>query len=92
MLHDVHLPAEPRDLAAERWNARLGLALFAAYASFYAGFVGLAACWPKVMATELAGLNLAIWWGFGLILGAFVLALLYAACCRNPAPTGRNAG
>jgi hypothetical protein len=31
------------------------------------------------------GVNLAIWYGFGLIGGALVLALIYAWLCREPA-------
>jgi hypothetical protein len=32
-----------------------------------------------------AGLNLAVVFGLGLIIGAFVLALVYAWCCKTPA-------
>jgi uncharacterized membrane protein (DUF485 family) len=84
MLHDASLPPEPRDAAAERWNARLGLALFAVYTLGYGAFVLLAAFRPSSMAAEIGGLNAATVWGFGLIAGAFVLALLYAVGCRNP--------
>jgi uncharacterized membrane protein (DUF485 family) len=89
MLHDAPRHVEPRDAAAERWNARWGLLLFAVYALGYGGFVGVAAFRPAAMATEYSGLNLAIWWGFGLIIGAFLLALLYAAGCKTPSHTGR---
>ena len=55
-------------------NARFGLWLFAAYLLIYGGFVGLAAFSPATLeATPLAGVNLAIWYGFGLILAALVL-------------------
>ena len=84
MHHDAPLPPEPRDAAAEAWNARLGLALFAVYSLGYGAFVLLAAFRPATMAAEVGGLNAATVWGFGLIVGAFVLALLYAAGCRNP--------
>jgi uncharacterized membrane protein (DUF485 family) len=59
-------------------NARYGLWLFAAYLLIYGGFVGLAAFSPETMEIlPLAGVNLAIWYGFGLILAALVLALIY---------------
>jgi hypothetical protein len=32
----------------------------------------------------LAGINLAVWSGLGLIVGALVLALVYAVLCRLP--------
>jgi len=66
-------------------NARAGLVLFFIYLAFYAGFMGLAAFAPEAMARPaLAGVNLAITYGMGLILGAFVIAALYmVACARN---------
>jgi uncharacterized membrane protein (DUF485 family) len=64
-------------------NTRLGVFLFAVYLLLYAGFVLLAAFAPATMeSTPLAGVNLAIWYGFGLILAALVLALLYGWACR----------
>ena len=33
--------------------------------------------------TPYAGVNLAIWYGFALIIAAFVLALLYGLLCRT---------
>jgi uncharacterized membrane protein (DUF485 family) len=65
-------------------NARMGLVLFFIYLAFYAGFVLLAAFSPRTMAhAPLAGVNLAIWYGFALIAAALVLALIYGAFCRN---------
>ena len=65
-------------------NSRIGLALFFIYLAFYAGFVLLAAFSPATMQRTLyAGVNLAIWYGFALILAALVLALLYGALCRS---------
>jgi uncharacterized membrane protein (DUF485 family) len=67
-------------------NARLGLALFAVYLVLYGGFVGLAAFSPATLeTTPLAGVNLAIWYGFGLIVAAFILALVYGWACRSSA-------
>jgi len=76
--HDDH----PEISAA---NARAGLVLFFIYLAFYAGFMGLAAFAPEAMGRPaLAGVNLAITYGMGLIIGAFVIAALYmAACARN---------
>ncbi len=64
-------------------NTRLGLALFAIYLVFYGGFVLLAAFSPESLSVlPLAGVNLAIWYGFGLIVAALVLALVYGWACR----------
>jgi len=63
---------------------RIGLVLFAVYVLFYAGFVGLSAFAPQIMSTRpLGGVNLAIDYGMGLIIGAFVLALLYMVLARK---------
>ena len=64
-------------------NTRLGLALFAIYLVFYSGFVLLAAFSPDSLAVlPWAGVNLAIWYGFGLIVAALALALVYGWACR----------
>ncbi len=78
-------PDEPRDPDTERRNARVGLRLFAVYLAFYAAFVLINAFLPAVMDTVLpGGLNVAVASGFGLILGAAVLAVVYARLCRKP--------
>src|SRR4051794_36231866 len=66
-------------------NARAGLALFIVYLAFYAGFMGLAAFAPQAMGRPvLGGVNLAITYGMGLIVGALTIAALYMwACARN---------
>lgn len=59
-------------------QSRLGLVLFFVYLAAYGGFMGLSAFAPHLMAQPaLAGVNLAITYGLGLIAGAVVLALLY---------------
>ncbi len=65
-------------------QARVGLQLFGVYTLIYAGFVGLNAFAPQVMAwTPFGGLNVAILYGMGLIAAAFVLALVYMALCKR---------
>jgi uncharacterized membrane protein (DUF485 family) len=66
-------------------NARAGLVLFFVYLAFYAGFMGLAAFAPQAMGRPvLGGVNLAITYGMGLIVGALVIAAIYMwACARN---------
>lgn len=73
----------------EQRNARVGLILCFAYMLLYGGFVLLNAYWPGTMEnTPLAGVNLAIWYGFALIGTAFVLALIYGWACREQASSG----
>lgn len=65
-------------------NARIGLRLFVVYLLFYVGFVFLNAFSPDVMsATPVAEVNLAILYGFGLIVSAFFLAILYGFLCGD---------
>lgn len=68
----------------ESRNARLGLALFMVYLLLYGGFVLINTFAPQTMEmTPLAGINLAILYGFGLIVAALVLALIYGALCKS---------
>lgn len=68
-------------------NATVGLILFAAYSSMYLCFMILNAFAPQTMEViVVAGLNLAVVYGLGLIVAAFLLALLYAWLCRRPVP------
>jgi uncharacterized membrane protein (DUF485 family) len=85
--HDDH----PEVSAA---NARAGLWLFFIYLAFYAGFMGLATFAPQAMGTPvLAGVNLAITYGVGLIVAALVVAAIYMGFCgRNAKLADREAG
>ena len=70
--------------AERRYNTRLGLILFTIYLFLYVGFVLINALRADLMETiVLWGLNLAIVYGFGLILAAIFLALLFGAMCRS---------
>jgi len=65
-------------------NSRIGLILFFLYLLFYGGFVLINTFSPTTMeATPIAGINVAILYGFGLIVFAFVLALLYGFLCNQ---------
>ena len=60
------------------YNARLGMFLFVVYLVLYGGFVLVNTFSPQTMEqTPWAGVNLAILSGFGLIVAALVLALVY---------------
>lgn len=73
-------------------NARIGLVLFAVYSAIYGGFVLLNAFSPETMEmTPIAGVNLAILYGFGLIIVAFVLAMFYGWLCRGGEPGASKA-
>lgn len=78
----------PDSASPERqFNTRLGLTLFAIYLVLYLGFVLINAFAADRMDTiVLAGLNLAIVYGFALIVFALVLAMIYGVLCRTERP------
>ena len=72
-------PADPRPPFSKP-----GLILFAVYLALYAGFIYLCAFrldWMK--RPGLGGVNHATWYGFSLIVAAFVMALLYMFLARG---------
>ena len=74
-------------------NARAGLWLFAVYLVLYGGFMALSAFFPqKMSAAPFGGINLAVMYGLVLILGAFVLALVYMFLVRRRADDVGEAG
>jgi uncharacterized membrane protein (DUF485 family) len=87
-----HDPQAPR---SDSGQSRLGLALFFVYLLFYGGFVFLSAFAPGSM-EQLGpgGVNLAVLYGFGLILGAVVLSAVYGVLCRtrNTDESGNKGG
>jgi uncharacterized membrane protein (DUF485 family) len=64
--------------AAQSHNARLGIQLFFVYLVLYVAFVLINAFVPDWMQWRpFGGINLALIYGFGLILAALALAFLY---------------
>lgn len=64
--------------------SRLGLSLFVIYTLLYLGFVLLNAFATDTMdVVVVAGLNLAIVYGFGLILAAITMAFIYGFALRG---------
>lgn len=81
----LHEPAAPvGEDRAEGYKTRLGVRLFWVYAVVYAGFTLINVVKPTLMEkTVFLGLNLAVVYGFGLIIVALVLALLYNRACSR---------
>jgi uncharacterized membrane protein (DUF485 family) len=82
----LHEPAAEHgvDQSAD-YKKRLGLIMLAVYTAVYLAFILINVIKPKVMGTIIVGgLNLAIIYGFALIIIALVLALAYNwACTRH---------
>lgn len=80
-----HQPAQPSGKdPASPYKTRIGNWMFLLYALIYAGFVALNVTRPTVMEVRLFwGLNLAVVYGFFLIIFALVLALIYNRLCNR---------
>lgn len=66
------------------YKMRVGMIMFLFYALIYAGFVAINVIKPILMeADALFGLNLAVVYGFGLIIFALILALIYNRMCAK---------
>ena len=65
-------------------KSRLGVWMFLLYALVYSGFVAINVIKPVLMETRIVfGLNLAVFYGFGLIIFAILLALIYNHKCSG---------
>lgn len=79
----LHEPSKPqgKDHAVD-YKTWLGVKMFVAYGLIYMGFVAINVIKPVAMETTIVfGLNLAVVYGFGLIITALVLALVYNHMC-----------
>lgn len=82
----LHEPAAVHGVdEAAAYKRHLGLIMLAVYGVIYIAFIVINVAWPKAMGViVVAGLNLAIVFGFALIVIAFLMALFYNwACTRH---------
>jgi len=69
---------------ASALKTKLGVKLFFVYAIIYAGFVFINTLSPSTMEIKVfAGLNLAVLYGFGLIVLAIVMGTIYNWVCTG---------
>lgn len=68
---------------ASGYKTRIGIWMFILYTLTYAGFIAINTVKPTLMEVTFGGLNLAMIYGIGLIVFAFVLALIYNSLCTN---------
>jgi uncharacterized membrane protein (DUF485 family) len=86
-----HGPREQEGTQTITRNARYGMLLFVVYLLLYGGFMLINAFDSSIMERIVwRGVNLAILYGFGLILAAVALALVYGWLCRQPAASDRS--
>lgn len=79
-----HGPAS--DWASEKsegFKTKLGLIMFAIYAPIYFAFILISIISPRSLSIDVGSLNLAIVYGFGLIIVAILQALIYNYICSR---------
>ena len=82
MLHKPAVNSDP-DHAID-YKKRIGAYMFVLYGLIYIGFVVINIVKPVLMEKIIfAGLNLAVIYGFGLIIFALFLALIYNLMCEK---------
>ncbi|QVK21606.1 DUF485 domain-containing protein [Mycoplasmatota bacterium] len=65
------------------YKARLGIWMFFGYIIIYGGFMLINVINPKLMGLDIGSLNLAVVYGFGLIVFALILAIIYNNLCSR---------
>ena len=68
---------------AAKIKTKLGIVMFLVYTAIYAGFILINVNFPKLMSLDIGSLNLAIVYGFGLIVLALVQAVIYNHVCTR---------
>ena len=82
MLHEPAVVIATDNAAAKK--SKLGIILFFAYTLIYSGFVLIGLTKPELMGLELmGGQNIAIIYGFGLIVLAIVMGFIYNYFCTK---------
>ncbi|OHB49864.1 MAG: hypothetical protein A2Y10_09570 [Planctomycetes bacterium GWF2_41_51] len=95
MFHQPAAKGKPDN--AIGYKSKLGIFMFIIYAVIYAGFVVVNVARPTLMEKHfIFGLNIAVVYGFGLIVFALILALIYNHLCtmreKHPAQNGAKGG
>ncbi|MCK5003557.1 MAG: DUF485 domain-containing protein [Candidatus Aminicenantes bacterium] len=79
-----HEAVELGEDKAAKFKSRVGLILFGVYSFIYAGFVFINTWSPETMGIKVAfGLNLAVFYGFFLIILAIVMGIIYNHYCTK---------
>lgn len=68
---------------SSEYKSKLGVRMFILYVVVYAGFILINSIDPKLMGTEILKVNLAIFYGVGLIVYALILAVIYNYLCTK---------
>jgi len=66
---------------SQSYKTRLGIIMFAIYTPIYLAFILISVISPSTMSKDVGSLNVAIVYGFGIIVLAIIQAVIYNAIC-----------
>ena len=79
-----HGPAtEWKQEKSQNFKTKLGLIMFAIYTPIYFAFIVICVVSPQFMAKDVGSLNVAVTYGFALIILAIIQALIYNRICSK---------
>ncbi|MDD5605645.1 MAG: DUF485 domain-containing protein [Dehalococcoidales bacterium] len=76
-------PAKLKTEKSEGYKTRLGIIMFTIFTPIYLAFILVSVMSPSFMAADLGKLNVAIVYGFGIIILAVALAVIYNSICSR---------
>ena len=80
----AHGPAaEWKEDKSEGYKAKFGFVMIAVFSIVYAIFILICVISPKTMANSVGSLNVAVTFGFGIIVLAIIQALIYNFFCSR---------
>jgi uncharacterized membrane protein (DUF485 family) len=85
-------PTERKKDKSEGYKTKLGLIMFAIYIVFYLIFMFMCVLDPKLVSMKIGDLNLAVAFGFFLIIIAIIQALIYNFLCSRREKHDEGAG
>jgi uncharacterized membrane protein (DUF485 family) len=68
---------------SQAFKTKLGLIMFAIFTPIYLAFIFICVISPPTMAKDVGSLNVAIVYGFGIIILAIIQAVIYNIICSN---------
>ncbi len=68
---------------AAGYKTKLGIVMFVIYAVIYGAFILINVMNPKIMGADVGNITLAMAYGFALIVGAVIMALIYNKLCTQ---------
>jgi uncharacterized membrane protein (DUF485 family) len=68
---------------SQNYKAKLGLIMFAIFTPIYLAFIFICVLSPSTMAKDIGSLNVAIVYGFGIIILAIIQAVIYNIICSK---------